>query len=160
MREGAVNTQRSWRAGSDPRCGTFSTAMISGERLRQIPLFARLSDDDRVRLGEWFTDDEVAPGHHFVYEGSAGYMFFVIEEGRAVVTQGGEVVAQLGPGDVFGEMAFFGDGHRRADVVAETQVRVLVMFGTRFRELQTELPDVAAGLERLVRDRARELDRG
>ena len=87
-------------------------------------------------------------------------MFFVLEGGTAVVTHGGEAVAQLGPGDVFGEMAFFGDGHRTADVVAETQVRVLIMFGTRFRELQIELPDVAAELERLVRRRASELDRG
>jgi CRP-like cAMP-binding protein len=134
--------------------------MVSGERLRQIPLFAELSDADRARLAEWFTEDEVAAGHHFVYEGSAGYMFFVLEEGTVAVTQGGDVVARLGPGDVFGEMAFFGDGHRRADVVAETRVRVLIMFGTRFRELQMELPDVAAELERLVLQRARELDRG
>ena len=87
-------------------------------------------------------------------------MFFVLEGGTAVVTHGGEAVAQLGPGDVFGEMAFFGDGHRTADVVAETQVRVLIMFGTRFRELQIELPDVAAELEQLVRHRASELERG
>ena len=37
------------------------------------------------------------------------------------------------PGDVFGEMAFFSDGRRTADVFADTEVRVFAMFGTRFR---------------------------
>jgi CRP-like cAMP-binding protein len=60
----------------------------------------------------------------------------------------------LGPGDVFGEMAFFGDGRRSAGVVADTDVRVLVMFGARFREMQLSMPDVAARLEDLVRERS------
>ena len=51
---------------------------------------------------------------------------------------------------MFGEMAFFGDGRRNADVVAETAGRVLVMFGTRFREMQASMPEVAAQLRDLV----------
>jgi len=62
-------------------------------------------------------------------------------------------VATLGPGQVFGEMAFFGDGRRNSDIVAETPARVFSMFGTRFREMQMSMPEVTAGLEDLVEQR-------
>jgi len=42
------------------------------------------------------------------------------EKGQTRVVHEGRVVATLGPGDVYGEMAFLGHGRRRADVVAET----------------------------------------
>jgi CRP-like cAMP-binding protein len=59
----------------------------------------------------------------------------------------------LGPGDVFGELALLGDGSRHADVVAVTDLRVLSMFGTHFREMQATLPAVETGLERLADER-------
>jgi CRP-like cAMP-binding protein len=57
---------------------------------------------------------------------------------------------------VFGEMVFFDDSRRSADVIADRPVRILVMFGTRFRELQAEMPGVAESLQRIVRERAAE----
>jgi CRP-like cAMP-binding protein len=129
--------------------------MIDAERLQRIPLFSSLAEAERARLAEWFDDDEAPAGKHLVQEGSAGYAFFVLEQGQVTVTQGGAEVARLGPGDVFGEMVFFGDqGRRNAEVVAETAVSLLVMFGTRFRELQQDMPEIAEALERIVRSRS------
>jgi CRP-like cAMP-binding protein len=123
--------------------------MIDAERLREVALFSSLAEADRARLAEWFDDDEAPAGKHLIQEGSAGYAFFVLEQGEVTVTQGGAELARLGPGDVFGEMVFFGgEGRRNAEVVADTPVSLLVMFGTRFRELQQAHPDVAAAVER------------
>jgi CRP-like cAMP-binding protein len=130
--------------------------MISPERIEGIPLFSQLSAEQRAQLGRWFDEDEAPAGKHLLYEGSSGYDFFVLEEGRASVSRDGRTVAQLGPGDVFGEMVFFDDSRRSADVIADTPVRLLVMFGTRFRELQTDMPAVAESLQRIVRQRAAE----
>jgi CRP-like cAMP-binding protein len=77
----------------------------------------------------------------------------VLDEGEVRIEHGGGEVGQLGPGDVFGELALLGDGRRLADVVAVTDVRVLSMFGTHLREMQTTMPSVKAGLERLADDR-------
>ena len=54
---------------------------------------------------------------------------------------------------MFGELALLGDGSRHADVVAVTDLRVLSMFGTHFREMQATLPAVETGLERLADER-------
>jgi CRP-like cAMP-binding protein len=55
------------------------------------------------------------------------------QEGEARVMRGDEEFRRLGPGDFFGEAAILGDGRRTADVVAETDLELLAMFGTRFR---------------------------
>ena len=122
-------------------------------RLASVPLFSGLSDDERAELATWLDTEDHAAGMQLARQGAADYAFFVLDEGRARVEQDGKAVGTLGAGDVFGEIAFFDHGRRTADVVAETDVRVLVMFGTRFREMQTTLPAVAGQLEALVRER-------
>jgi CRP-like cAMP-binding protein len=123
------------------------------ERLSRIPLFDGLSDERRAELAAWFEVGEFEAGKRLTHEGSVEYGFLVLDEGRARVERDGQVLKVLEAGDVFGEMAFFSDGRRNADVVAETDVTVLWMFGTRFREMQTSMPEIAARLEELVRER-------
>jgi CRP-like cAMP-binding protein len=124
------------------------------DRLSLVSLFGGLSADDRARLATWLEVEEFEAGRRLTQEGAFDYAFFVLERGRVRVEREGRAIASLGPGDVFGEMAFFGDGRRNADVVAETPGSVLVMFGTRFREMQASLPEVAEVLRDLVSTRA------
>lgn len=127
-------------------------------RLATVPLFAGLSEDDRGRLASWIDVERFDAGKHVAREGSAGYVFFVIDEGSVRVEHTGHVLTTLGPGDVFGEMAFFADdGRRKADVIAETDVTLWSMFGIRFREMEMAHPDVTARLRDLVRTRAEAL---
>lgn len=123
------------------------------ERLALVPLFSGLSDADRSRLAEWLDVEEFGAGWRLAQEGAHGYVFFVLDEGRVRVERDGRMLAELGPGDVFGEGAFFGSGRRNATVTAETDVTLLTMFGTRFREMQSGMPEVAERLEQLVRAR-------
>src|SRR6266516_1688389 len=113
------------------------------DRLLRVPLFAGLSVDERKRLAR---------------EGASDYEFFVLDEGTVRVVHEGRTLRELGPGDVFGEVAFFREGRRSADVVAETNVRVLSMFGSRFRKMQISMPEVAARLQDLVRERTRAVE--
>jgi len=92
-------------------------------------------------------------GERIVHEGSPGYWFYVLADGEVRIEHGGREVGRLEPGDVFGELAPLGDGRRHADVIAVTDVRVLSMFGTHFREMQSTMPAIEAGLERLADDR-------
>ncbi len=56
-------------------------------------------------------------------EGDFGHGFFAIEDGTAEVLRDDTVVASLGPGDVFGEIALLASGRRTASVVATTPMR-------------------------------------
>jgi CRP-like cAMP-binding protein len=126
--------------------------------LAGIPLFAGLSDEERASLAEWFEISDASAGTNLVSEGASGYSFYVLIDGAAEVTVGGETVATYGPGDFFGEMAILGGGRRNATVTVTAPSRLLSMFGTEFRMLQEVQPDVAAQLEGTMKQRAAELD--
>jgi CRP-like cAMP-binding protein len=132
--------------------------VATADDLTGIPLFAGLTDDERASLADWFEISDASAGMVLVGEGAAGYSFFVLLDGAAEVTVGGETVATYGSGDYFGEMAILGDGRRNATVTVTAPSRLLSMFGTEFRMLQEVQPDVAAQLEETMRQRRAELD--
>jgi CRP-like cAMP-binding protein len=123
------------------------------DRLRAIPLFEDLSDDQLEAVASWFTVEDVSEGRRLTPEGASGYLFYVIEEGTVDVVRHEETIAQLGPGAYFGEMAIMGDGRRIADVIATSPMTVFAMFGTNFRELEATLPDVAAKIRSTLEER-------
>jgi CRP-like cAMP-binding protein len=127
--------------------------MASPADLATVPLFGSLTDEQVVHLAPWFDLREVSEGTTLVGEGRAGYSFFVLLDGAAVVATEGQEVARYGPGDVFGEMAILGDGRRTATVTATAPSRVLELFGTEFRRLESEHPAIAAELEAIARRR-------
>jgi CRP-like cAMP-binding protein len=93
----------------------------------------------------------VAEGVKLCGEGAAGYSFFVLVDGSAVVTSDGTELARLGPGDFFGEVAILDGGRRTATVTTTAPGQLLVLFGTEFRQLQQAHPAIAAQLEAAVR---------
>jgi len=127
---------------------------VASDRLRRSPIFDEVSDEDLATIAEWFDEEGVRAGHHVTSEGASGYAFFVIDRGEARVLHGDREVRRLGPGDEFGEAAIIGDGRRTASVVAETDLVLLALFGTRFRELQRSYPDLSAKIESLMRERS------
>ncbi|MBV8256299.1 MAG: cyclic nucleotide-binding domain-containing protein [Actinobacteria bacterium] len=131
---------------------TVSAAEIAG-----IPIFENLDAEQLAQLASWFESKDVSPGVKLAGEGASGYSFFVIAEGEAQVTAAGEEIATLGAGDFFGEMALLGEGRRLATVTTTTPSRVLVLFGTEFRRLQAEHPDISETIEAAMRERAEAL---
>lgn len=132
----------------------------SADHLLTVPIFSETTPEQRERLAGWFEVDDYDAGTRLTREGAFDYSFFVLDDGEAGVEVDGEEIARLGSGEVYGELSILGDGHRRANVVARTRVRVLSMLGTRFRELQREMPEVAARIEAIGAERARTLDQG
>ena len=87
-------------------------------RLRNIPLFADVSDADLRRIATFATEDSAPEGTTLVREGDYSTELIAIEEGTAEVHHGGRLLATLGPGDVFGETGVLEQGLRNASVVA------------------------------------------
>jgi CRP/FNR family cyclic AMP-dependent transcriptional regulator len=124
--------------------------------LEQVPLLAELSKRDRGRLVHEMKERTFPAGKRVVVEGKGGVGFFIIVEGRAAVTIGGEVVHMLGPGDHFGELALLDNDVRTATVVADTELRCLTVNAWSFKPFVQNHPTIAWALLQTLARRARE----
>lgn len=116
---------------------------MDATRLKALPIFSGLSDREREQVARWADEVDVKAGKHLVDQGRFSYEFFVIEDGTAEVTQGGQHVADLGPGDFFGEIGLLGDEPRTASVVAASDMTLIVLNDRDFREMARTMPQVA-----------------
>ncbi|HEY2637374.1 MAG TPA: cyclic nucleotide-binding domain-containing protein, partial [Solirubrobacteraceae bacterium] len=122
--------------------------MADQSPLENVPLFAGLKSRERRELEANLHRREYAPGAEILAEGEGGIAFFVLVEGEASVTRGGEELRKLGPGDYAGEMALIDGQARSASVTAATDVVVLGLTQLTFRPWVERHPDVAWTLMR------------
>ena len=107
----------------------------------------------------WLTPHRATAGTVLMDEGRVGREVVVIASGRALVRKAGQPIAELGPGDVCGEMAVLDHGVRTATVVAETDLDVFVMSAQEFRSLLATYPSVEHHVIRTLSARLRRADR-
>ena len=74
-------------------------------------------------------------------------------DGTARVTKEGKKIAQLGPGDWFGEIALLTNAPRTATVTATSAVDVLVITDRGFRRVVETMPSIALKVLSSVGDR-------
>ena len=118
-------------------------------------LFAALSPEQIHHLARTATRVHEPKGMVFSKEGERGDEIAVLLDGAVEVRHDGAVLAQLGPGDHFGEMALLDDTARRsATVVAVTPVVVAYVSRHHFDTLLAANPSVRAAVERVLRERS------
>jgi CRP/FNR family transcriptional regulator, cyclic AMP receptor protein len=122
-------------------------------QLGSTPLFAGLSKKERKALARRIDTIDIAEGKELAREGDFAYEFFVIAEGKAEVTHGDDHVADLGPGDFFGEMGILSSDRRVATVTASSAMVVMVMTAQALRSLRAEEPLVAQRLDQAIQQR-------
>jgi NTE family protein len=119
------------------------------DRLRAVPLFADLDDEQLDRLAKGATEFEAPAGQALIERGRPGSGLFVLEQGQAVV-EAPEGRHELGPGDVFGERALLGEVvERTARVRALTDVRCLAIARVEIEGLLDENAQLAERLRQL-----------
>ena len=123
------------------------------QRLKAIPMFASLDKGDLRRLAQATDEIDVREGKRLLNQGEFAYEFMVIEDGEAEVTRDGEHVADLGPGDVLGEIAALERGKRNATVVARTPMCLAVMTAYEMRQLASAIPQFGEHLRRTADER-------
>jgi CRP/FNR family cyclic AMP-dependent transcriptional regulator len=126
---------------------------MDAARLKSVPIFASLADREREQVSRWADEVDVKAGKHLVDQGRFSYEFFVIENGTAEVTQDGEHLADLGPGDFFGEIGLLGDEPRTASVVATSDMTLIVMTDRDFMEMARSMPQVAEQVREVMQAR-------
>ena len=122
-------------------------------RLKKIPVFADLSEEEMRLVAQLAAEVSVEAGKELVREGDYSYDVLAIEEGTARVERDGQTVAELGPGDVVGEMGVLERSQRNATVVATSPMMLVTLTGWDVRRLQRTAPDAVEHLRGVVAER-------
>jgi len=110
--------------------------------IKKVPLFQGLSKRELAQVSGLLDEIELPAGKTLTSEGESGREFVVLVEGTADVTQDGEVVNRLGPGDFLGEIALVTGEPRTATVTTQSPARLLVMNAASFRLLLHDAPGI------------------
>jgi len=113
---------------------------LDATRLKSIPLFQDVPDEELAQIATFAQEVTVDSGRELVREGDFSYEFMAIEDGKAEVTRHGEHVADLGPGDFFGEMGLLEKTLRNATVTAKTQMRLVTLTGWDLKRMERHIP--------------------
>jgi CRP/FNR family transcriptional regulator, cyclic AMP receptor protein len=122
-------------------------------QLKSVPFFGNLKKKDLELVAQQCDEIDVPAGKALARQGELGDEFFVIEEGTAEVTRDGQRIAELGPGDFFGEMALLEADRRNATVTAATPMTVIVMTRASFRAMHRSMPQLHAVVQQAIEQR-------
>ena len=86
-------------------------------------------------------------------EGDFSYEFMAIEEGEAEVTRHGEHLADLAPGDFFGEMGLLEKTLRNATVTAKTPMRLVTLTGWDLKRIERSVPEAIERVRQTLEER-------
>jgi CRP/FNR family cyclic AMP-dependent transcriptional regulator len=114
---------------------------LDASQLKSIPLFADVPDEELGQIATFAQEVMVNEGRELVREGDFSYEFMAIEEGEAEVTREGEHLADLGPGDFFGEMGLLEKTLRNATVTAKTPMRLITLTGWDLKRMERHIPE-------------------
>ena len=92
--------------------------------LQQVPMLRTLPLPSVEQLARGLVPWDVPAGSAVFEQGDLGDRYYVVESGEVDVIGDGQVVATLGPGDGFGEIALLRRTRRTATAVARTDIRL------------------------------------
>ncbi len=125
------------------------------ELLATVGLFDGIEPEGLARIAERAIEVDFPAGRQIVRQGEVGTGFFLVAAGRGRVVRDGETVAELGPGDFFGELSLLDREPRIATVVAETPTTCLAIASWEFETLLETEPRLAISILRGVARRLR-----
>ena len=131
--------------------------------IQTVPLFSDLSETSLKVITEKMVARSYDKEKMILIEESAGETFFLIYKGTVKITRmsddGREVIlAILGEGDFFGEMALLDGEGRSANVIALEDAKVLTLQRSDFLDILERFPKIAIHLLKELTARIRHSD--
>ena len=133
-------------------------AVIDAQTVQAIPLFRTLGHDLASELARAIRGISIEAGHEVLHQWEGSRDLYVVLDGAAQVKDQDRVLGELGPGDVFGEVAALEWGAefgyaRTATFTALSPMRVLIVPQPALSAVLREAPDVADELRQLAQRR-------
>jgi CRP-like cAMP-binding protein len=123
------------------------------ELLKRTALFAACTKAQLIEVALNADEREARQGDKLTEEGRRGREFFVLVDGAVAVRRGGRKLAELGPGDSFGEIAILTYKPRTATATAISPSRLLVISDRAFRRVVETTPRIALNVLQSVAER-------
>jgi CRP-like cAMP-binding protein len=114
--------------------------------LDHIDRFSDLSDDEVKKIAKTGTYVTVPENWALMGEGTAADKAYLLISGEVSVRHGGEEVATLGPGEIFGEMGIVNHKLRTATVISKTRLECLHFTRDQIEKLENEIPSFKKAL--------------
>lgn len=137
------------------------------EVLKNMPPFEKLSSKYIRLLLEIMHNRVYQANEYIFYQGDPGIGLYIIREGEVLIKkensdQKDEILAQLGRGDFFGELAMLDDDIRSASAIATVDTNVAVIFKPDLDEFIDKYPSkgvhILRGLSSIITVRLRKLN--
>jgi CRP-like cAMP-binding protein len=109
----------------------------------------------RFAQRELLLREHFEPGQEVFQKGDLGDRIYAILEGEAEVVVGEQVVARLGPGELFGEMALLDHTTRNATIRCAKPLSVFSVPRRDLELLSQGMPELRRNLEQLRERRLR-----
>jgi CRP-like cAMP-binding protein len=134
-------------------CGRGIDVALGKTSPRDLPLFADLSGReirDIFRAGE---EVSVPAGWSLILEQTAPDAAYLILNGSAAVRVKGEEIAELGPGEIVGEVGVREKRLRTATVTAKGRLQLLHFSKENFEQLTKSIPGFRRAIDRTIAER-------
>jgi CRP/FNR family transcriptional regulator, cyclic AMP receptor protein len=124
---------------------------VDNDVLRQAPLFSSLDDDAAASLRSSMSETRIGRGDMLFHEGDSGDRLYVVTDGKIKLgrtsADGREnLLAILGPGQMFGELSLFDPGPRSATATAVTPCTLMSLGHDELLRWLEDQPSVARAL--------------
>jgi CRP/FNR family cyclic AMP-dependent transcriptional regulator len=119
-------------------------------KLREFPAFSRFTDSELEKIVKLSGHATLPARWAMIHERTPGDMCYILLAGRVAVFVGGEKVAELGPGEVIGEVALREKKLRSATVSTLEPVELLRIESENLDRLMREIPSLGPAMDATV----------
>ena len=118
------------------------------EFLKRVKILENMDEYERAKLADAFKEEWYSPEQVVITEGEEGNTFYLVMSGEAVATKAVEVgkppiqVFVYGPGDYFGERALIKNEPRAANIIAKSQLHLVVLDRPSFKRLLGPIEEI------------------
>jgi len=115
------------------------------EFLSTVPILSNMDKYERSKIADAIKEVKFNQGDTIIRQGDQGDVFFILVEGSCIATLNAnknQAVMNYGPGDYFGELALLRGEPRAANVMAQSEVKLIQLERKSFKRLLGPLDDI------------------
>jgi len=129
------------------------------DTIKNLSFFKNFPDEDLESLVPLLVFNKHKPGQCLLRKGTETQHVFIVASGTVIVVDGDTILAELGPGEVFGEMSHLNDTTVGATVLVKKTAWIIKIQRNKFQKLLVTYPDLQMYFIKLLTRRLADTNR-